>query len=314
MKKVITLLIGIFILSVIVPVNASTNTFDRNTLDNYGVNKKIDINESNKKNIFNTPAVDAAEKIYDFANILTDEEETEIKERINKFIQKTNMDMVIVTDQFAYINESENEEYAEDFYDYNDFGLEFENDSGVLFFRNNNESDPYFDMYTFGNSQLYFTQYRYDDILDSIYTDIHSENYLTGILSFIEKTEHYISINKPKEMENYYVDETGHLQKHPEPYRFPWVISGIISLIVTIIIMSILIHKNKMVKKAYEASEYLQKESVKIDNRKDQFITSKISSYKISSDSGGSGGHGGGFSSHTGSSGRGHSSGGGRHG
>ena len=313
MKKVITLLIGIFILFVSVPVNASTNTFDRNTLDNYGVNKNWKITEEKKKNILNTPAVNAAEKIYDFANILTDEEETEIKERIDKFIQKTKMDMVIVTDQFAYINDSENEDYASDFYDYNDFGIEYENNSGVLFFRNNNESNPYYGIYTFGNTQLFFLNNREDDILDSIYSDIHSENYLTGILSFIEKAESYITESTPKEMDNYYVDETGHLQRHPDPYRFPWAISGIISLVVTIIIMSILIHKNKMVKKAYEASEYLKKESVKIDNRKDQFITSKISSYKMSSDSGGSGGHGGGFSSHTGSSGGGHS-GGGRHG
>ena len=41
-----------------------------------------------------------------------------------------------------------------------------------------------------------------------------------------------------------------------------------LDLVITIIIMTILIHKNKMVKKAYEASEYLKKGSVDINNRK----------------------------------------------
>ena len=71
-----------------------------------------------------------------------------------------------------------------------------------------------------------------------------------------------------------------------------------------------------MVMKASEATEYLNKGSVKLSERKDKFITSHTSSHTISSDSGGGGsfGGGGGFSSSIGSSGGGHSSGGGRHG
>ena len=311
-KKLFTLILLIITFLLTTPVFASTKTFDRETLDNLGVNKNWDITDSNKGDILRTPAVDASEKIYDFADILTDDEEQEIKARIDQFIDKTNMDMVIVTDQFAYSRDSENEEYAADFYDYNDFGLNFENNSGILFLRNKNESDPYYDMYTFGNAQLYFINSRYDDILDSIYPDISTGKYLTGLMSFIKKTESYVLQGIPKNMEEYYVDDDGMLQRYPGKYHFPWAMSIIISLVITIIIMTILIHKNKMVKKAYEASEYLKKGSVDINNRKNQFITSTISSYKISSDSGGSGG--GGFSSHSGSSGGGHSSGGGRHG
>ena len=311
-KKLFTLILLIITFLLTTPVFASTKTFDRETLDNLGVNKNWNITDSNKDNVLRTPAVDASEKIYDFADILTDDEEQEIKARIDKFIDKTNMDMVIVTDQFAYSRDSENEDYAADFYDYNDFGLNFENNSGILFLRNKNESDPYYDMYTFGNAQLYFINSRYDDILDSIYQDISTGKYLTGLMSFIEKTESYVLQGIPKAMEEYYVDDSGFLKRYPGKYHFPWAMSIIISLVITIIIMTILIHKNKMVKKAYEASEYLKKGSVDINNRKNQFITSTISSYKISSDSGGSGG--GGFSSHSGSSGGGHSSGGGRHG
>ena len=74
--------------------------------------------------------------------------------------------------------------------------------------------------------------------------------------------------------------------------------------------MLILIKKNKMVKKQYQAEQYLSKESINITNRKDIFIRSHTTSYTESSSSG----SGGGSSSHSGSSGGGHSSGGGRHG
>ena len=47
-------------------------TKTRDESNNYGVNKKIKINNSNLYNIKNTPYVDASEKIYDFANLLED--------------------------------------------------------------------------------------------------------------------------------------------------------------------------------------------------------------------------------------------------
>ena len=114
-------------------------------------------------------------------------------------------------------------------------------------------------------------------------------------------------------MTNYYVDEKGYLQKYPEKYSIPWTGAFIFSFLITFITMIILIKRNKMVMKATQAGEYLNKDSVNINNRKDVFINSHTTSYTVSHDSGGSGG-GGGHSSHSGSSGGGHSSGGGRHG
>ena len=36
--------------------------------------------------------------------------------------------------------------------------------------------DPYFDMYMFGEAQLYFYDYRCDDVLDSIYNIFITKN------------------------------------------------------------------------------------------------------------------------------------------
>ena len=302
------ILIIILLLTGIINCNASTNTFDRNELDNYGVRKEWKITDKNRSNVLRTPAVDATEKIYDYAELLSDEEEQNVKEKIDEFIEKTKMDLVIVTADFTYSNDTENEDYAADFYDYNDFGMDFENNSGVLLLRNANSLDPYYDMYTFGDAQLYFDQIRYDNILDDIYDLIHTGSYVPAFSKFIEKTQEYILLGKPKEMEIYYVDKNGYLKKDPTAYRIPWVILIVISSVITLIIILILINKNKMVKKAQQADQYLEKESINITNRKDIFIRSHTTSYTESSSSSGGGG------SHSGSSGGGHSSGGGRHG
>ncbi len=286
----------------------TVKTTDRESLANLGVNKKWKITDKNRDNVLRTPYVNADEKIYDFSNVLTSEEKEQLKERINQFMSKYNMELVIVTYSLPYSSDSENEDFAADFYDYNDFGLEKEPYDGILLFRNTYSADPYYDMYTFGKSQLYFDQTRYDDILDSIYDNLHNEHYLAGFTSFISKTEYYIDRGIPSSMKNKYIDEMGFIKMNYVP---PIGMGFIISLITTIIVIGIFIGKNKMVRKATEASTYLNKASLNYTKKQDNFLTSHTTSYTSSSSSGGGGG--GGFSS-GGSSGGGHSSGGGRHG
>ena len=51
-----------------------TETQNREELDNLGVNKKWEITDSNKKNVLDTKLVNAEDKIYDFYDVLTEEE------------------------------------------------------------------------------------------------------------------------------------------------------------------------------------------------------------------------------------------------
>ena len=330
MKRKLLFFILLFLIIPIFPVYAKPETFDRDTLENYGVRKNWEITDSNLDNILRTYAVNASEKIYDFSEVLTEDEEKQLREKIESFEKKYPMEIVILTDSYEYpeslknscysdtIADQEifqiNDEFAADFYDYNDFGMDYGN-SGILLFRNTS-IDPcfdamYYDMYTFGDAQLYFDQSRYDNILDYIFDDLHAENYFNGFESFIDKVDKAIASGKPSALEQYYVDNQGNLQKSPASYHIPWVMCGAISGVITLIIILILVHKNKMVHKAVQASAYLAKDAVHITNRQDVFVTSHVTSY-TESDSSSSGG--GGFSSHSGSSGGGHSSGGGRHG
>ena len=304
MKKIVLLLI------LLLPINifASTNTTNREELDNLGVNKHWTINDDNKNNVLNTYLVDAKEKIYDFSDILTEEEEKEIYNKFNDFIVKYQTDLVFLTDNLPYTYDKMNEDYAADFYDYNDFGLNYSNYSGILLFRNTYESDPYFNMYMFGNAQLYIDWDRSEYILDTIYDDFRNKRYLDGLNKYIDLLNNYYNSGIANSKINYIVDENGYLQK---VYHTPYMLILFISLFIDIIVIVILVNKNKMVKAKLFVNQYLDKRKIKITNNQDRFIRSHTSSYTVSSSSGGGGG-----SSHSssGSSGGGHSSGGGRHG
>ncbi len=288
----------------ITPVFAKEpTTYDRSSLDNLGVNKKWKITNQNKDDVENTPCVDASEKIYDFSGVLTEEEYDQLKEQLEAYIKKTKMDAVIVITSFPYTDDEENEEYAANFYDYNDFGIDFEKYSGTLFLRNTYEKEPYFYMCTFGNAQLYYDDQRRDVILEDVYQEIHESEYLEGFTEYIDYLNSYYK--KGIALKKYKIDENGVLQKK---YVYPFIPIFLISSITTLVIMLFLVKKNKMVMKATQAEAYLDQASIKITNKQDQFLTTHTTHYTVSSSSGGGGG-----GSHIGSSGGGHS-GSGRHG
>ena len=119
----------------------------------------------------------------------------------------------------------------------------------------------------------------------------------------------YYNQGKTSDLNGYSIDENGYLQR--PKYSVPYVFVFLFSLILTLITISIMISKNKMIHKALEAREYVDNASTKYTNRSDHLITTHTTHHIITSSSSSGGG---GFHSSGGSSGGGHSSGGGRHG
>lgn len=315
MKKTKLLLLAFALLLFPLNVFASTNTQSRYSLPNYGVSKKWEITDSNRSNVLNTKKVDASEKIYDFADIFSEEDEEWLYDTIEEFIKINNMDLVVLTDKFSYSNDKENEDYAADFYDYNDFGIDFDKYNGIIIFINMNPTDRYFNFYMFGDSQLYFDNKRKQEPIDKAMSSMKMGNYYLGVRDMITCFKNYLNDGIPYDLEGYYVDDMGYLQKNPNfkrPFRPPWV--GIIGadLIIVLITMIILVKKNRMVKKKLVMTEYVNKNGADYRVKNDQFIRSFVTSHTVSSSSGGHS-SGGGFSSSGGSSGGGHSSGGGGH-
>ena len=307
MKRYIKVLIILFSLFVAVSVNASTKTLERNSSNNYGVNKNYKVTENNLYRIKETKYVDANEKIYDFADILTDSEEKELKSLINKFMEKTKMDFVILTDIFVYYNDSEVDEYAADFYDYNDFAINDKYYSGVLLIRNAYPSDPCYSIYTTGEAQLYFSNTRLEHIEDNIYYSFTSKQYLTGMKEAIEGLISYYEDGVDPEYEGATLDDNGDIKM---PYNPPLLIALLAGLFTTGISTKVMVSKNKMVYKAKEANEYLKSDTIKYNRQDCRLVsTNTVSRYDPPSSSSSSGGH-----SFHGSSGASHGSGGVRHG
>lgn len=301
MKKLsYILLMLVFSLSFALPVDAAINTKERLESENYGVNKHFMVTPDNLDDIKNTPYVDASESIYDDADILSDSDIEQLKKLVVNFQEHTNMDIVIYTYR-KDIPYDTNNEIGANFYDYNDFGMKFDDDySGILLIRNASPTKAYYVIFSFGNAQFYLNKARIDNILDKIDMYIASRNYYDAFSTFITMSQTYIDEGKWEGYQNYYLDENQNLIKK---YTIPFLGVTLASLIITAIIIYILVKQNKMVARATNARQYIDVDNIDINVRQEKLTSSNTSTYVISSSSS-SGGSGRG----TGSSGGGHTS------
>ena len=286
MKKIFLLIVSILVFSTI-PVNASTNTKER-TENDYLVPKGITVTEDNKDLILKTPAVDEKEKVYDFANLFTTKEEEQLKEKIDTYINIHEMDLAVVT--ISDNNKDSVRDYADDFYDYNNFGNNSTRD-GILFLIDMDTREIW--MSTTGNAIKMYNDYRIDKALDEVYQYMGDEDYYDGTIKYIDIISDFAAKGLPSNSENNDMTASKAL-----------MFSLIAGLVLTAIIMGILIAKNKLVRKATTASEYLNKDSVDVKNLGELLISSNTTKTRIETDSNG------GSSTHFGSSGISHGGGG----
>ena len=297
-KQLIIIALCIFINTT--TVFASTKTYERTQENNYGINKTLPhANITIAKKI---PLVNVNEKIYDYADILTEEEEKQAYTMIENFIKKTQMDMVFVSINEDFTHKQV-EDFACDFYDYNDFGIDFQNYSGLILVRNNSKyvnGKKYYYIATSGLARLYYADGgRLENILDDIFDYFNNDNYLEGINIFVQKSISYYEKGYEYKYKNAYIDENGDIKY---TYQVPYIACTIVASVITLITMLILVKKNKMVRKAITANEYLDKGSINYTQSMDQFVRSHTTHYTTSSSSSGG--------SHGGSSGFGHGGGG----
>ncbi len=311
MKKILFIIFSCFLFIGI--CNANVKTYDRYTLKNYGVNKKWEITSSNKSNVLNTHAVDASEKIYDFSDILTDSEERYLKGLIDDFYEYTGFDLVILTESFMNYDDDDNGDYAQDFYDYNDFGIDDKYYSGVVILRNTYPGYPWYGVYSFGEAQYYYpAQYsdnRLNYTLDDVYNDMVAGNYETAMSQIITDLSSYYRQGKEDGMEDYKLDSDGMLVYTPT-FHPPIILALIVSLIITWIYIASKVKKNKMVFLPRYAHDYLARDGLLYVNKSDILYNSRTTHYTISSSSSSGGGGGRSYSSSRGSSGGGRSGGG----
>ena len=273
--KLTLILSLIFIIAFCTNIFASTNTYPR-TEEDLGVDKNFPLTPTLIDAALSTPKVDASEKVYDFANLFTDEEELQLYNNINKYIKRFNMDMVIVT--IDYNDKLNARDYADDFYDYNNFGIGTDYD-GILFLIDMDNREMWIS--TTGKAIQKYNDERIDEILDDTYNYISDDKYYKCANAFIDSAS---SLNLP----------------------IPAIL--IFSVIVTLIFISVASSKHKTIAKATQAKQYLLKDSFNLTKNEDRFLhtnTSKVYDPPSSSSGGSSG-----SSTHSSSSGSSHGGGG----
>lgn len=271
----------------ITPVFASTNTKDRTSENNYLVNDWVTIDRYNYNDILRTPAIDSSEKVYDFADLFSLNEEKELYKQISEYINFYDMDLAVVT-----INENNKHSsmtYADDFYDYNYF-----KDDGLLFLIDMEYREIYIS--TTGTAIDMYNDYRINGVLDRIYEYMTDEKYYDGLSKGIKIISEYADNGMPINVEFLDTMTLGNQILY----------SMVVALIITIITIFILIMKNKLVRPATTAREYLNEDSIKVNDMGDILVSSNTTRHKIEHSSS----SGGGSSRHSGSSGRSHGGGG----
>lgn len=224
---------------------------------------------------------DNDQKVYDFGNSLSKHEEEELQELATDFVEKYDTDLIIVTVEEG-LNEYQIVTYADDFFDFNGFGLGSSR-SGIIMAIDVTDEDT--DMYsvaitTSGDAIDLYTDSDIDKMFDNL-SEVKYDGVYEMCLTFLDDADYYYHSHNP----------------------LPYIFMIVTPFIVATIIIWVLIAKNKMVKKATSATAYLNESAVNITRREDRFITTHTTRVRMSSSSGGS-------SRHRGSSGRSHGGGG----
>ena len=291
MKKIFVLFISLFLL--VLPVYASTNTYSRTTTD-LKVPKKIKYKSSMEHNVLLTPSVNANEKIYDFAELLTEEEEKQLYDKVKEFIANTNLDFAIVTIN-TNVKDS-TQEYADDFYDYNDFSID-----GLAFVID--MQNRIFYISTAGKAMLYYDDYRIEYMLSALDQEMYNHEYFNACNTLISQLTEYYNHGFSDNADKYVVIGTQIYRKTP------YLLLSIIAVVSATIGTLILALRNKKIKLATNSNDYFDNKSFEITKDTKEFISSNTSRVYIPpADSGGGGSSGGGF--HSGSSGASHGGGG----
>ena len=253
------------------------------------------------------------ERVYDYADMLTDVEEQRLREYIAECEEKIQADIVIVTiaESVEYDLQDPDlpeafhakevgstdwstamRDLADNFYDYNNYGYNKVHGNGVLLLDNSYEGQKGSWLSTCGNVYDYFGDYEIDQALYAVddYIDESPYRAYKNCISYVTRT----------------MEES----QESMPMTFaPWILVG---LVVALIYAVVNLHQNKA-KDTTATNQYVNGKKPKINDTRDQYLRKNVVTRRIetSSSSGGSshhsGGHGG---SHRSSSGVSHGGGG----
>lgn len=247
----------------------------------------------------NTLILENRTRMVDMAELLDDSEKSALLSKLDEISERQQLDVVVVT--VNGLDGKTPEAYADDFYDYNNYGFGTGKD-GVLLLISMEERDWHITTTGFGITA--FTDKGIKYIEKQFKPDLSDGDYYEAFEEFANQCDSFIT--QAKTGKPY---DSGNMPKSPFPVGSAIVMGLIIGLVVAFVATSIMRGKLKSVRMQPSASDYLKQNSLKVTQRQDVFLYSNVSKIRRETNSSS---HGGGSSTHRSSSGSSHGGGGGK--
>ncbi|OKZ79950.1 MAG: hypothetical protein BHW08_09035 [Clostridium sp. CAG:12237_41] len=246
---------------------------------------------------FSASSAAGKKSVIDDAELIKASDEKELDKKI-KNIQKDKFDVVILT--VKSLDGKSAQDYADDYYDNNDYGLDNEK-SGVLFLVS--KGDRKYHISTKGAGIKAFTDYGIGRIKEEIKPYLSDGDYFDACDEFLNITKNFVKAYKdgtPYDTDNPYNEEID--------YVILEVIALVIAFVIALISVGIMRLRMNTAKPKGTAMEYIKKGSFKLTSEKDIFMYSTVTKTAKPKDNDNSAG---GSTTHVSSSGSEHGGGGG---
>ena len=125
------------------------------------------------------------DKVFDNADLLSEEEEEQLQQQIQTLAPELSLDLVIVTEDDARGMSAE--EYARAFYEINAFGYETDDQSGLLFLIDMDNSEIF--LYTAGTAVDTYPDEVLDEMLDRIIAFMYEDDSYGACGEFLETAQ-----------------------------------------------------------------------------------------------------------------------------
>lgn len=204
-------------------------------------------------------------RVIDDADVISASDEKKLNEKV-KDIQNDKFDVVILT--VKSLDGKSAQDYADDYYDDNDYGLDDEK-SGVLFLVS--KGDRKYHISTKGAGIKAFTDYGIERIKDEIKPYLSDGEYFDACDEFLNITKDFVDAYKegtPYDTDNPYNEEID--------YIILEVIALVISFVIALISVGIMRLRMNTAKPKGTATEYIKKGSFKLTSEKDIFMYSNV--------------------------------------
>ena len=240
-------------------------------------------------------------RMNDSAKVLTEDEDNELEASLEELSVRQSFDVVVATiDSLEGEGYTDMEAYADDLYDYCQFGYG-ENRDGVLLLVS--IGDRKWHISTCGYGITAFTDAGIQYLGEQMTPDMADGDYAAAFRTFIQWTDTYVTA--AREGHPYDVNNMPH-----EPLSIMYLgLALVIGLVTALIVTGVMKSQLKSVALQQDAASYVRQGSMKLTNQRDLFLYRDVHRTERPKES--SSDDSGGSSTHTSSSGTTHGGGGG---